>query len=138
MNEDDMTPEMLDRIAAMEREMEERDFDEAQANDPAFDLMPAEVLAVIPKLYAQDGKGWDAIAYVKLFTPGSSWTWYLTEYDPEEERAFGWCVGPFPELGYVSLQELREVRYGPGGALRVERDLSFTPTTLANVKVVRG
>ncbi|MEW5423953.1 DUF2958 domain-containing protein [Amorphus sp. 3PC139-8] len=47
---------------------------------------------------------------VKLFTPYASATWLLTEFDPEENVAFGLCdlgLGE-PELGYVSLTELAE------------------------------
>jgi hypothetical protein len=53
-------------------------------------------------------------------------TWLLTELPPDDQDiAFGLCdlgLGT-PELGYVSLAELRSLR-GPGG-LTVERDLSF-------------
>ena len=63
---------------------------------------------------------------VKLFTPDAGATWLLTEIDPDEpEIAFGLCdlgMG-FPELGYVSLTELAEVRGQLG--LSVERDLWF-------------
>jgi len=64
---------------------------------------------------------------VKLFTPDGDATWLLTEIDPEDEdRAFGLCdVGAgLPEVGYVSLHELTNVRGQLG--LRVERDLYFT------------
>lgn len=64
---------------------------------------------------------------VKLFTPDSGATWLLTEIDPhDEDRAFGLCdLGQgFPELGYVSLQELASLR-GRWG-LSIERDLYFT------------
>jgi hypothetical protein len=63
---------------------------------------------------------------VKLFTPDAGCTWLLTEVDPDDEdRAFGLCdlgLG-YPELGYVSLAELRAVRGRLG--LPIERDLSF-------------
>lgn len=61
---------------------------------------------------------------VKLFTPNAGATWLLTELD-SEEIAFGLCdLGQgFPELGYVSLQELESLR-GRWG-LPIERDLYF-------------
>jgi DUF2958 family protein len=65
---------------------------------------------------------------VKLFTPGGSATWLLTELTPDAGLAFGLCdlgCGE-PELGYVSLIELSAIR-GPLG-LPVERDLRFVPT----------
>ena len=62
---------------------------------------------------------------VKLFTPDGGATWLLTELDPDGGLAFGLCdlgLG-CPELGYVSLIELRSVRGKLG--LPVERDLHF-------------
>jgi hypothetical protein len=64
---------------------------------------------------------------VKLFTPDANCTWLVSEIDPEEtDIAFGLCdLGQgFPELGCVSLAELRSLRGNMG--LPVERDLSFT------------
>jgi hypothetical protein len=63
---------------------------------------------------------------VKLFTPWANATWLLSELSPgDQDIAFGLCdLGQgTPELGYVSLTELRSLR-GPGG-LTVERDLFF-------------
>jgi hypothetical protein len=63
---------------------------------------------------------------VKLFCPWGGSTWLLTELDPDMDRAFGLCdlgVG-CPELGYVSLTELRKQK-GPFD-LRIERDIHFT------------
>jgi hypothetical protein len=68
----------------------------------------------------------DPLPLVKLFTPDANATWLLTEIDPDDpDCAFGLCdlgLG-YPELGYVSLAEIRSVR-GPLG-LRVERDANF-------------
>ena len=69
---------------------------------------------------------------LKFFTPDSSWTWYLTEYDPEERLAFGLVIGHERELGYFSFTELEQLR-GPMG-LPVERDLQFKPTPLSECK----
>lgn len=69
----------------------------------------------------------DHVPVVKLFFPGTSCTWLLTEIDPEELRlAFGLCdlgMG-FPELGYVDLDELDSVKIGLT-RMGVERDLHF-------------
>lgn len=97
-------------------------------------LMTQEIAAELPPLGAQDGKGYDAVAHLKLFTPDSSWTWYPTEYDPEERLFFGLVCGLEQELGYFSLDELEAVR-GPLG-LPVERDLQFTPAPLRNCDYV--
>ncbi|MBX9932728.1 MAG: DUF2958 domain-containing protein [Methylobacterium sp.] len=72
------------------------------------------------------GEDIDPHPIVKLFTPDAQATWLLTEIDPEEpDRAFGLCdpgLGA-PELGYVSLAELAELRGRLG--LPVERDRHF-------------
>ena len=94
-------------------------------------LLTKEVLKKLPPLYSQESKGMDAIAQVKFFTPWSNWTWYATEYHPEEGIFFGLVDGLERELGYFSLAELESVR-GPGG-LTVERDLHWRPKPLKEV-----
>lgn len=68
----------------------------------------------------------DFYPVVKLFTPDAGCTWLLAEIDPgDSDTAFGLCdlgLG-FPELGDVSLAELRSFRGRLG--LPVERDLHF-------------
>jgi len=63
---------------------------------------------------------------VKLFTPDAAATWLLTEIDPDRtDYGFGLCdlgLG-CPELGWVSLAELRQVRGKLD--LPIERDLHF-------------
>ena len=41
-------------------------------------LLTKELRKKLPPLYSQDGKGGKAVAYLKLFTPSSSWSWYIT------------------------------------------------------------
>lgn len=69
----------------------------------------------------------DHFPVVKLFTPDAGATWLISEVDPDEpDRLFGLCdlnLG-HPELGWVSLAEIKEVRGHLG--LPVERDLHFT------------
>jgi hypothetical protein len=72
---------------------------------------------------AADGADLQHKPVVKLFDPFGAATWLLTEYDPEREEAFGLCdlgMG-CPELGYVSIAELRELKIM--GAPRIERDM---------------
>lgn len=81
----------------------------------------------------------------KFFTPDAGWTWYAIEgspvdesgyYDTDKEKVdflfFGLVSGLDIELGYFSLLELKSIR----GKFRlpVERDLSFQPTRLSEVK----
>jgi hypothetical protein len=98
-------------------------------------LLTKKNLRDLPPLYAQDGRGDDAVAHVKLFLPGTGWTWYLTEYDPDDDLGFGFVVGPSPELGYISLRELRDLKTRFGG---VERDRHWKPRTLREVKTEHG
>lgn len=89
----------------------------------------------IPKLYEQDGLGANAKVYAKLFLPGSSWTWFVTEFDPATREAFGLVYSEFcpeGELGYFSLNELENTKTNLG--LSVERDIDFEPTELCNCK----
>jgi hypothetical protein len=45
---------------------------------PGMKLLTQEIRKKLPPLYAQDGKGGKAIAYLKLFTPDSGFTWWIT------------------------------------------------------------
>ena len=87
----------------------------------------------LPPLYSQEKKGSNAKAFLKLFTPWTHWTWYVTEYNPETKECFGYIDGDFPELGYFSLEELKTIN-GPFG-LKIERDRNFEPTTLKELGV---
>ena len=109
-------------------------------------LLTQAIKKALPPLYSQDGKGEDALAVVKFFTPDSSWTWYASEAsaaladgdyvaltDPKAATAedvtfFGKVVGLETELGYFSLNELTSAK-GPLG-LPIERDLHFKPKAL--------
>jgi len=88
-------------------------------------------LRATPPLYSQEGKGDDTIAYVKLFNPCGSWTWYLTEWDGADE-AFGLVSGHYCELGFVPLAELASCP-GPLG-IGIEIDVWFRPKTLHEIK----
>ena len=97
-------------------------------------LLSAANRRALPALYAQDGRGYDAVAYVKFFNPTGAATWYATEFDGED-TFFGLCDLGWgePELGYFSLAELRSVR-GPFG-LGIERDLHWRPRPLSECRV---
>lgn len=96
-------------------------------------LLTQENLKNLPPLYAQDGKGDEAIAYVKYFNPCGDGTWYITELNPDTMEAFGLTVmNGERELGYVNLNELGAVRLRFG--LYIERDIHFTPKALKDCK----
>ena len=94
-------------------------------------LLPNDIAASLPPLYATENID-DPIVRVKFFTPDSSWTWYVTEFDPIERRCFGLVIGHERELGYFMLTELEEGR-GPLG-LPIERDLYFESTPLSRCR----
>jgi hypothetical protein len=102
-------------------------------------LLTQEIRRKLPPLYAQESKGGEAIVHLKLFTPDSSWSWYITEGSPIQDESgqevdfhfFGLVEGHEKELGYVALSELASVR-GPLG-LPVERDLHWQPKTLEEI-----
>lgn len=87
----------------------------------------------LPPLYSNE-KIPDPVIRLKLFVPWSNWTYYL--YEGEEVEGdflmFGLVCGHEKELGYVSLNELEEIR-GPGG-LTIEKDLYFQPQPLSKFR----
>lgn len=91
-------------------------------------LLTKEIEKKLPALYSQEEVK-DPMVMVKFFTPWGNWTWYATEYNPEDRLFFGKVVGIETELGYFSLEELESIK-GPWG-LSIERDLSFTPKPLS-------
>ncbi len=85
----------------------------------------------LPPLYSQDGKGDEAIAYVKYFHPLSNYTAYATEYNPTTKIFFGLVQCQEEELGYFSLEELEETVVC---GLPIERDHNFQPTPLKKLR----
>lgn len=93
-------------------------------------LMTKEIAKKLPALYGNEGKTpSDTKVPLKLFSPVSPATWYVTEYDPETGDMFGWCDLGFgcPELGYVNLNELKQIVL-PWG-LKIERDRHWDGNT---------
>jgi hypothetical protein len=111
------------------------------ANDKlrGMKLLTKTIRKKLPPLYAQEGKGGKAIVHMKLFTPDSSFTWYITQGSPIKDESgrevdfhfFGLVEGHDKELGYVALSEMESVR-GPMG-LPIERDLWWKPKTLEEI-----
>ena len=90
----------------------------------------------LPALYSQE-KTKDPVCKLKFFTPDSSWTWYVLEAEKQENDwlFFGKVVShlcPEGELGYFSLNELKEVRGGLG--LPIERDKFWLDKPLSECK----
>ena len=96
-------------------------------------LIPQTLLSDIPDLYATEEQK-DPLCYVKLFTPDSNWTWFIIEFSKaNRSTCYGYVQGLDSELGYFTLEELESI-HGPLG-LAIERDLSFTPTPFATIKM---
>ena len=94
-------------------------------------LIPENIKKQIPPLYATEDQK-DPVVYIKLFLDG--WTWYITELSIDGDIAFGYVVSPYcsGELGYFSLNEIQFIKGSLG--IGVERDLSFKPTKLSQIK----
>jgi hypothetical protein len=94
-------------------------------------LLTKAIEKKLPALYSTDGQGDDAVAQVKFFALGSSWTWYATEFDGED-TFFGLVEGFETELGTFSLKELESVKFL--GIQGIERDLHWEPRKLSEIK----
>jgi hypothetical protein len=100
-------------------------------------LLPDSVAKKLPPLRGQE-KNPDPIAHVKLFSPYSGATWFLTEYDPKTGEAFGWAdmgMG-MGEYGYIDVGDLAmTVRVMRGGNLPlIERDLYWKPCPMSEAR----
>lgn len=106
---------------------------------PKLKLLTKQQEAQIPPLGSTE-KTADPTVWVKWFTPDSSFTWYVTERDPQTGRCFGVTVNPASnmpwELGFFDQHEIESVRGHLG--LPVERDKWFKPRPLSKVKAYEG
>lgn len=97
-------------------------------------------------LGSQDGKKGDAVVLARFFTPASSFTWYMLEYNQETDEAYGLVFGHETEYGYFSLNELQNAKHevsfmGISSEIQaVERDISVDPKkyTLAELLKANG
>ena len=94
-------------------------------------LLTDELIKILPPLYATENIK-DPLIQCKFFTPDSSWSWYVIEFDKTNDIFFGYVCGLERELGYFSLEELESVKGQLG--LHVERDLSFEAKKLSVIK----
>lgn len=96
-------------------------------------ILTKAILKKLPCLYSTEDMSPEEIKVpLKLFNPSGVGVWYITEYDPKSEIAFGWCDLGYPELGYVSIKELKEITFKFG--LKIERDFYWNGnTTLKDV-----
>lgn len=92
--------------------------------------IPDDLRMKIPPLHATENDP-NAVAWVRFFTPGSSWAWYVMEYDGED-TCFGCVVGETSEMAYFALSGIDRACRRLG--LSVERDQSFQPVPLAKAR----
>lgn len=86
-------------------------------------------------LYSQENVR-DPIVCAKLFFPIGSATWYVTEYNPIKQTAFGYVTGlTYDEWGYISIPELQEVKLA--NVFSVEVDLHFDQTVASLLGIVK-
>lgn len=86
-----------------------------------------EILSDVPNLMEQDGKGDEAIVYLHYFNAMGSGDWWITELNPQTREAFGYADLGYPELGYISIEELVQLP-------TIELDLHWKSKTLGEVK----
>jgi Protein of unknown function (DUF2958) len=96
----------------------------SQEKEPTMELMPAELRQRLLANGAVRSET-DHIPVVKFFDPCGAATWIITEMMSDGDSLFGIADLGFgcPELGYLSLAELKSVRGRFG--LGIERDLHF-------------
>ncbi len=125
---------------------------ELRRNQERQPLLDAESRSKLPPLYSNEYLGLAALAPVKFFHTGSSWTWYASEasiitrdgeYKPLADISpndpsirdvifFGLVDGYELELGYFSLSELESL--GGEAHFPVERDRWYTPMSLEDLQ----
>ena len=96
-------------------------------------LIPNEIKSKLPALYSQEHEK-DPMVHLKFFNPVGRGTWYLIEYDPEENLAFGYIDLGHPELGYFSITEMEEIILPM--SQKIERDIYFRTSVLSDIKKV--
>jgi hypothetical protein len=96
-------------------------------------LLTPELRHQLPRLYQQEGNN-NPMVYMKLFLPGTDWTWYITEGQPEDDDfiLYGYTFGQDGEWGYISLNELESLCNRLG--LPVERDEYFIQAPWQEIK----
>ena len=113
-------------------------------------LLTKQLRRQLPKQQNVERIG-DYIAYARFFMVCGNWTWYACEFDGEDIFD-GFVIGPCPEFGPFSLQELESLRYtfkwANGNTMQVEfvdnknapaaveRDLMFKPAKLRDIPEV--
>ena len=96
-------------------------------------LLTKDLQKKLPPLYSQE-KVADPLVVAHFFNPCGSGDWWITEgqIEGDDYVMFGLCDLGFPELGYVSMNEMQAVK-GPFG-IGIERDRHWTKKKLSEVR----
>ena len=91
-----------------------------------------------PHYETQNVSADDTLIYMHFFLAGCDW--YMAEYDAQQRTFFGYAILnndlQNAEWGYVSFDELREVRTRQG--IEVDRDLYWTPKRASEIEKIRS
>ena len=88
-----------------------------------MDLLPNELQIGLPKLYdCEDTPTNEMMLRIRFYDTNSTWEWYLIEFEPETNIAFGYVCGFEKEWGYFSIDELSSIS-------SIKRDNDFQPIT---------
>jgi hypothetical protein len=94
-----------------------------------------EELNKVPLLYKTDGTPLsERNVYFHFFCGNSDW--WILEYDPKDRLFFGIAKIFVYELGYISLDEMKEVK--AFGLMEVERDLNFEVKKIKKIEELKG
>jgi hypothetical protein len=94
-----------------------------------------EELKKVPGLYSTENVPLsERNVYFHFFCGNSDW--WILEYDPNDRLFFGIAKIFVHELGYISFDELRDVK--AFGIMEVERDLDFETKKVKDVEALKG
>jgi len=91
-------------------------------------LLANRLLRQLPPLHSTRNEA-DPTAYVRLFSPWSVWSWYLTEFDGKGVARAS-SAGPAMSWVYLRLHELQSAK-GPGDSPLIQCDPSFEPIPIS-------
>lgn len=86
-------------------------------------------------LYSQEGADLNPVIHARLFNAAGAGTWLIAEYDPLRRLAFGYASifgDHCDEWGYISLEELASLRFGPWYCIEV--DAHFVPRRFRDLR----
>lgn len=93
-----------------------------------MELITDELIKGLPKLYSTENiKVEDKVLKLRYVALGSTWEWYLVEYNPETKIAFGYVKGLEDEWGYFSLKNFEDINNDKNSKIQIVRSKKFKP-----------